>query len=186
MMKTIEIKAKPEEKAAVSQSVVRQMYELLGGNMTEIVECASGDWRSDSEFSNWRRGVFLGAVQAHTSHLLLLDDKGVRGFLSYTAPPDTAEIYLNEVQIRPSCQGDGVTLLCLVRSFADRIEQMPHDTLRTYSNKATTRAHSLVEKSGFERVGKTDRGYQYQMPTRAFLMKFGRRRRQNKRVQATR
>ena len=63
---------------------------------------------------------------------------------------------------------------------------MPHDTLRTYSNKANTRVHGLLEKSGFEKVGETDRGYQYLMPTRTFLMKFRKRKQVNKRVQANR
>jgi hypothetical protein len=58
MMKTIEIKSEPKEKTAVSESLVRQMYDLLGANMTQIVGCASPDWQSDAEFSKWRKGLF--------------------------------------------------------------------------------------------------------------------------------
>lgn len=186
MMKTIEIKAEPKEKAAIPESLVRQMYDLLGGNMTEIVGESSRDWQSDAQFSRWKNRVFLGDVQSNTSHLLLVDQKGLRGFLSYTARPDTTEIYLNEVQIRPSCRADGVTLRRLIRRFAHWAEQMPHDTLRTYSNAANTNANALAAKAGFVNDGKTDRGNQYRIPKRVFLAKFRRGEWQNNRVQATR
>lgn len=161
------------------------MYDLLGENMTRIVEGASGDWRSDEEFGTWRSGVFLADVQADTSHLLVLDEDGLRGFLSYTTSTESGEIYLNEVQIRPSSQGDGLTLRCLIRHFAGRIEQMRHDRLRTYCNRANARAQLLAAKCGFARVGETDRGYRYLMPKSAFLARFRREGRQNQRMQRT-
>lgn len=164
MMQMTEIKTSMKNNAAVPDSLVRQMYKLLGENMTRIVGKATPGWKSDAEFSRWKRDVFLGDGHRNKSHLLLLDEEGLRGFLSYTAPDVGAEIYLNELQIRPSCQGDGLTLRCFIRGFAERIEQMPHERLRTYSNRANTRVHRLAAKCGFARVGETDRGYQYLMP----------------------
>ena len=87
MMKAIEIKADPKAKAAVSVSLVRQMYALLGGNMTRILGEAGPDWESEDAFTAWRDEVFWGDIQADTSHVLVLDDVGLRGFLSYTAAP---------------------------------------------------------------------------------------------------
>jgi len=172
IMTMILIEANPEDKAAVPQTVVRQMYDLLGTNMTKILGETSPDWRSDVEFDEWRDNVFLGDVQFHTSHVLLLDKKELRGLLSYTACPDSGEIYLNEVQISPSCQGDGFTLLKLLRMFAERIDLLPHDSLRTYTNKVNERVQNLALKSGLARVGETQRGYQYLMPKRVFMERF--------------
>ena len=183
-MKTIEIKSEPKEKTVVSGSLVRQMYDLLGANMTQIIGGTSLDWQSDTEFGKWKNGVFLGEVQKHTSHLLVIDEKGLRGFLSYTIAPDTAEVYLNEVQIRPSCRADGATLRCLIRLLASRIRQIPQDQILTYSNKANTCAHDLAEKMGFEKIGETGRGYRYRMCKSQFLARFTPKGKQNNQVQA--
>jgi len=172
MITTVEIKGDRNEKVRVSESLVRQMYDLLGTNMTQIVAGANADWQSDAAFSKWKNEVFLGEVHRHTSHLLVLDEKGLRGFLSYTAAPDTEDVYLNELQIRASCRIDGVTLRRLIRMFAVRIREIPQDHIRTYSNKANTFAHGLAKKTGFTKVGKTDRGYRYRMHKRQFLDRF--------------
>ena len=171
-MTMIEISSDPTAKPAVPVSLVREMYDLLGANMTEIVKGATPDWRSSAEFEKWRKRVFLGEVQAHTSHLLAVDETGIRGFLSYTAAPDAPDVYLNEVQIRPSCRADGATLRCLFRAFAQRLQRLPQDNIRTYSNKANGRAHRLVAKLGFENVGETDRGYRYRMLKSDFVARF--------------
>lgn len=164
MIEMIEIAPDHGEKSALPETMVRQMYELLGGNMTQIMGESDSTWRSDAEFLKWKNNVFLGAVHSNTSHILLIDQNGLRGFLSYTVAPEANEIYLNEIQIRPSCQCDGVTLRSLLRSFADRVRELPQDQVRAYSNKANTRVHGLVAKIGFEKIGETDRGYQYRIP----------------------
>jgi hypothetical protein len=172
MTKIIEINSDIRSKSAIPEGMVRQMYDLLGSNMVPIIGGTGPEWRSDAEFYKWRDGVFLGEVQKDTRHILLLDETGLRGFLSYTAASDGVDIYLNEVQIRESCRADGATLRRLLRTFADRVRELPHEFIGTYSNKANSRVHTLATKCGFEKVDEAERGVRYRMPGTTFLTKY--------------
>ncbi|MFA6135234.1 MAG: hypothetical protein WC869_14570 [Phycisphaerae bacterium] len=169
MLTITEIQADPESKRAVTEDMVRRMYELLGTNMTQVVNDFPADWRAEDEFQKWRTEVFLGSVQRHTRHLLLSDSMGLRGFLSYTPLPDGDDIFINEVQIRSSCQGDGVTIRRLMREFAKQVAILPHHRLVAYANKANGRSQRLATKIGFHSNNETARGYSYEMPKQTIL-----------------
>lgn len=156
-------------KHLVPLDVVRSMYELMGSNMTEVIPGSAPDWREESHFQKWRSEVFLGDGQRDTCHLLLSDGTGLRGFLSYTPSADGDEIYINELQIRPSCQCDAVTIRRLLAELARRVELLPHIRLKTYVNKANQRSQRLVMKIGFRRTGQSARGYSYEMTKQALL-----------------
>lgn len=169
MLTLIEIPPDPVHKRAIPEDVVRCMYELMGSNMTKVIQTAPADWRRDDQFEKWRNQVFLGAVQQRTVHLLLSDGVGLRGFLSYTPSADGDGIFINELQIRPSCQGDAVTIRRLLREFAERIALLPHCQLRTYANKVNKRSQQLAARIGFRCTAQTARGYSYEMPKQAML-----------------
>lgn len=165
----LEIPPDLEFKRAATENLVRCMYELLGSNMTAMIPGSPADWRSENAFQRWRNDVFLGPVQQNTRHLLLSDGLGLRGFLSYTPSPDDDEIFINEVQIRRSCQGDAVTIRRLVQEFARRITFLPHRRLATCANKANGRSQRLATKIGVRCTSETVRGHRYDMPKEALL-----------------
>lgn len=169
MIDTITINAGSAEKSAIPEELVRQMYELLGSNMIQIVGGEWPNWRSNAEFSRWKNEVFLGEVHDYTSHFLVIDAIGLRGFLSYTAPPHAEEVYLNEIQIRPSCRADGATLRRLVRLLLNRMRQAPQVRIRMHCNKVNSDANTLARKMGFEMIGQTDRGFRYEMKIKNLL-----------------
>jgi hypothetical protein len=166
----MEITADLESKLAVLENVVRSMYQLIGLNMTIIIPGSKPDWQSEDSFQMWRRVVFLGPVQRNTVHLLHSDGVGLRGFLSYTPSAENGEIFINELQIRQSCQCDAVTFRRLLNEFASRAKLLPHLRITTYSNKANKRGQQLVIKMGFRCTGQTERGFRYEMPKKEQLV----------------
>jgi hypothetical protein len=132
--------------------------------MTSIIPGSPPDWQDENRFQEWRNKVFLGAAQQLTCHLLLSDESGLRGFLSYTPSDDNTDIHVNELQIRPSCRADGATFRRLVAELARRAATLPHSRLVTYANKANVKSQQLAERLGFRRRGETSRGYCYEMP----------------------
>jgi len=180
MVKVLQIGPDIAEKRCVPDEVIRQMSDLLGSNMTRLTGCTDIDWQSDANFEKWKHKVFLGEVQKDTGHILVLDDRGLKGFISYTVPAESSEIYLNEIQIHASAQGDGVTLRALILRFLDDAERLPHDSVRTYTNRLNDRAHRLIEKAGFRKDGQTERGFRYMASKNDLLARFRRKRRQNK------
>lgn len=160
-LRIVELDAERAKRQSVGDKIIRQMYELLGSNMTQVIPTSGSDWRSDAAFAKWRKDVFERNLSEGTRHLLLFDQRGLRGFVSYTAPPGAKEIYLNEFQIQPYAQCDGVTFKRLLFHFMNQINELPHASVRTYTNKHNGRAQRLIEKVGFQRGTQTRRGIRY-------------------------
>jgi len=171
-MRILQINSDIAEKRRIPDEVVRQMSDLLGSNMTRLTGCTHIDWQSDANFQKWKHKVFLGDVQKHTRHILLVDDDGLKGFISYTVPPEASAIYLNEIQIRASAQGDGVTLRVLILRFLDEARRLPHKSVRTYTSKLNDRAQHLIEKAGFRLEEQTERGFRYTASKGNLLARF--------------
>jgi hypothetical protein len=70
----------------------REMYELLGSNMTRIIPDTDPNWRSPAEFERWKNEVLRIGLSQGTQHLLLVDGQGLRGFVSFTVPEGGAEV----------------------------------------------------------------------------------------------
>ena len=157
-MKTLEIDNRSPQNDPI---MVRQMYDLLGSNMTSMFGQTDPGWRSDEEFQKWKTDVFTVGLEKGTRHILLSDEQGLRGFISFTAPEGELEVFINEVQIRPSSQSDGATLRRLLELFSARIAELPHATVRTYANRRNERSRRLIQKAGFRIHGETDRGIRF-------------------------
>ena len=161
-------------KRSTPDVLIRRMSDLLGSNMTRVIGETGVDWQSDAGYEKWKRDVFLGDVQKDTTHLLALDSEGLRGFVSYTVPPEGEGVYVNEVQIRPSAQADGLTLKRLLAVFLRDLERLPHTSVQAYTNNLNPRAKKLLKKAGFQTVRQTERGFQYTAQKKALLERFGR------------
>ena len=170
-MKTLEIDSRSPQDDSGMADMVRQMYDLLGSNMTAMLGHSGPDWRSTDEFHKWKTNVFIAGLEKGTRHVFLSDELGLRGSVSFTAPAGGTEVYFNEVQIRPSSQGDGVTLRRLLELISARIARLPHTTLRTYSNRRNERSRRLIQKAGFRMDGETDRGIRF-VASKAVLQKW--------------
>ena len=160
----------------------REMYDLLGSNMTSILGHDGPDWRTDDEFRKWEKGVLLDGLGKGTIYLLLLDGQGLRGFLSFSAPPTVTEIYMNEIQIRVSSRKDGVTFRRLTEGFAARIADLPQTSVQTYANRRNEDSHKLIRKAGFSLHSQTERGARFIASKAMVLAKF-KTRRQNNQIQ---
>ena len=154
----------------------REMYYLLGANMTSILGQDGPDWRTEDEFRKWSNGVLLAGLLKDTFHLLLVDGQGLRGFLSFSAPSGSAEIYLNEIQIRPSARRDGVTLRRLMERFVIRVANLPHETIRTYANRLNDESQQLILKAGFRIESQTERDARFIGSKSSVLERFRTRR----------
>ena len=139
----------------------REMYYLLGDNMTSILGHDGPDWRTEDELRKWRDRVLLTGLVKDAFHLLLVDGQGLRGFLSFSAPSGSAEIYLKEIQIRPSARKDGVTLRRLMERFVSRVANLPHETIRTYVNRRNDESQQLILKAGFRIESQAERGTRF-------------------------
>ena len=120
MLFTVEISSEREAKMAAPEQLVRQMYDLLGANMTQIIDDANRDWQADAEFRKWKAGVL---------------------FLSYTADPDSAaslfrgsremsrSVYRTiAIAFLPSTSMRTLTLLCVRSSCSPRADAPRHPT----------------------------------------------------------
>ena len=161
MSEIVEIDACEADQRGVEDAVIRSMYDLLGSNMTRAVGGSGSDWQSPDEYRRWKETVFLSGLQGGTRHILMRDERGLRGFISYAVPGDSAEIYLNEFQIRDDARRDGVTFRRLFERFMDRIDSLSHTTIRTYSNNSNPNAQSLITRLGFTSDGVTNKGARY-------------------------
>lgn len=183
-MRMIEIDAQSQERDPEFAVWARAMYDLLGSNMTSILGHDGPDWRTDDEFQKWRKEILLDGLGKRTFHVLLVDGQGLRGFLSFSAPPTGSEIYVNEIEIRPSARKDGVTFRRLTERFAARIAELPQTTVRTYANHRNQDSQKLILKAGFGLHSQAERGARFVASKDALLAKF-RNRRQNQPIQAT-
>lgn len=177
MMKTMVINSNFDAKLATTDIIIRQMYNLLGSNMTQIINDSKLNWQSAEEFNKWKQNVFLS--DNDTQHILVFDSRGLRGFISYTAKNESSEIYLNEVQIRYSKQGDGVTIRYLFEEFMDCVKDLPITSIRTYCNRRNARAQCIIEKAGFRKESKTDRGYRYTIDRKTLPKLFSKKKNKN-------
>jgi hypothetical protein len=160
---------------------IRQMYNLLGSNMTSILGHDGTDWRGEAEFKKWRDEVLLIGLAKDTSHILLVDGDALRGFLSFAAPSDGTEIYLKEVQIRPSSRKDAVTFRRLIEHLVARIEMLPHMNIRTYANRRNEESQRLLLHAGFRIDLQTERGTRFITVKDALVQRLRiRNRKQNK------
>lgn len=173
-MKMIEIDAQSPERDPEFSVWARAMYDLLGSNMTSILGHDGPDWRTDDEFRKWKEGVLLDGLGKGTFHLLLVDGQGLRGFLSFSVPLAGTEIYVNEIQIRPSARNDGVTFRRLTERFAARIADLPQASIRTYANRRNENSQKLMRKAGFELHSEAERGTRFVASKTTVLAKFRR------------
>jgi hypothetical protein len=150
----------------------RAMYDLLGSNMTAILGHDGPDWRTDDAFRKWEKDVLLDGLSKGAIHLLLADELGLRGFLSFTASPSSTEIYVNEIQIRPSARKDGVTFRRLTQRFAARIAALPQASIRTYANRRNMDSQKLIQKAGFSLQSQNERGARFVASKATLLAKF--------------
>jgi hypothetical protein len=157
----IEINAQSPESDADFPERSREMYYLMGENMTHILGEEGPDWRTEVEFRKWKNDVLLVGLAKDTIHILLLDSRGLRGFLSYSTPSGSSDIYVNEIQIRTSARKDGVTLRRLLERFYNKIENLPQKTIRTYANQRNHESQQLLLKAGFKIESSTDRGNRF-------------------------
>ena len=82
---------------------VSAMCALAYRNMTAILP-SDGTKAEDNALwlASFRKGLKEG-----TKHILRLRGGELLGYLSYTVRPAENEVYLNEVQVAPACQGCG-------------------------------------------------------------------------------
>ena len=192
-LRIVEIDADNVKRRPVAETTIRKMYDLLGSNMARIIPTSGPDWETPEEFEKWKRDVFLDKLRKRTRHILLLDNDNLKGFVSYTVPVEGTEIYLNEVQIKPHAQGDGVTSKRLLSYFLEQIDGLAYGSVRTYTNNLNERAQRLIEKVGFKRESETDRGIRYTITKRVLQDRLrrlinnraGRKNRQSKRQHQT-
>ena len=160
-MRMIEVDAGSPKSDPEFAMWAREMYFLLGANMTSILGHDGPDWRTEDEFRKWRDGVLLAGLAKDTCHLLLVDRQGLRGFLSFSVPIDSAEIYVNEIQIRLSARKDGVTFRRLMERFAARVANLPQRMVRAYANRGNEESQRLILKIGFGIDSQTERGTRF-------------------------
>lgn len=175
-MRLIEVDARSPDTDPEFEIRARQMWYLLASNMTSILGHDGPDWRTEDDFSKWKDGVLLAGLVKDTFHLLLVDAQGLRGFLSFTVPPGGTDIYVNEIQIRPSAQKDGVTFRRLVERFATRVADLPQDTIRTYANRRNEESQQLILKAGFRIDSQAERGTRFAASKASVLARLGTRR----------
>lgn len=165
------------------KGIVRQAYDMMEAFEARLASSTDQPQRTDAEFEAWRRDWFLGEVQKDMRHILLLDDLGLRAFVSYVPQTQDEQISLSNLFIRPSAQGDGRTLKCLISHFLAEVEVLPADRIHTSTDKRNVRVQKLAVKLGFAEQEQTDMDIRYTVEKSRLLQRFARVRRQNKQVQ---
>lgn len=162
-LSVVELGLSATEERAVERGTIRKMYRLLGSNTAPLTGMATLEWDTEDQFVRWKDDVFCEGLKGGTRHVLMFEYQELRGFLSYTIPPGRREVYLNEFQIHPRFQGDGVTFRILLAQFLRQIGQIAYTSIRTYANGRNKRAQNLIERMGFTREGRTERGIRYRI-----------------------
>jgi hypothetical protein len=122
----------------------RGMYDLLGSNMTALCGDEGRNWRSEREFAKWHEDVCVDGLSKGAGHILLDDGQGLPAIPTFTAPSDAGEVFVNEVQIRPSSRTDGVTFRRPMQRFAARAGTLPHTIIWTYANQCNAASQQLI------------------------------------------
>ncbi len=140
----------------MDERTIRDMFELTRSNMAVIIP---SDSDRQADYAAWRE-AFDRNTALGIRHILERRAEGLVGFLSYTAAAED-DVYINELQIRPDCVRNGVTLRRLLGSFARDIADAPARRVRTYTNRRNTAAQKLLPRLGFALESETANGLRY-------------------------
>ena len=152
----------------MDEQTINQMFELTYVNMSKIIPSTRPQ---EEDYALWRES-FDKNLRNGTKHILYFRNNVLCGYVSYTIRESSNDIYLNEIQIHPQSQGDGVTFRKLLSQFLNEIGICKADTIRTYANNLNQRCQRIIQNIGFSIEEQTDRGVRYMIGKKRLLKRF--------------
>ena len=152
----------------MDEQTINQIFELTYMNMSKIIPSTRS---KEEDYALWRES-FDKSLGIGIRHILYFQRDILRGYVSYTIRESSNDIYLNEIQIHPQLQGNGVTFGKLLSQFLKEIETCEVDTIRTYANNLNQRSQRIIQKIGFSIEAETDRGIRYRISKARLLKRF--------------
>lgn len=141
-------------------SVLRSMFELVYLNM-QMINPVPGT--PDEVYAGWRESWERRWREDDIRCILNQDGGVLRGFIIYCCDKHSRIISIDELQIHPDFQRNGVTFRRLMSQFLSDIDASNCDTIRTYANKLNPFSPKLALKLGFEVYDETERGWRYRI-----------------------
>ncbi len=148
----------------MDEKTIRDMCELTRSNMAVIIPSDSDPQADDVA---WRE-AFDRNTALGMRHVIERRAGKLVGFLSWTTSP-AGDIYINELQIRPDCMRNGVTLRRMLGRFVGDIADVPAHCVRTYTNRRNGTAQKLLPRLGFVLESETKNGFRYTVDKQSLL-----------------
>jgi len=152
----------------MDEKLIDQLHDLTYRNMTSIIPSSIS---KQEDYLLWRKS-FDNNATIGTQHIIDLKDDVLRGYLSFTVRDSSKDIFINEVQIDPKYQGNGVTIGRLLLNFLREIQDCKFSIIRTYANNLNKRSQQLLQKIGFEVEGTTEKGIRFKISKEKLLIRY--------------
>ncbi len=119
-----------------------QMFKMLKENMSYITEVSNDDKNIWIENIITPKDLFLICISV---------DNKLIGFLEYSI--DDNYIYLCEIQIDKTNQGDGKTFKMLINRFLEEVKQLKINKIVCRINPKNDKSKKVFKHLGFESIG---------------------------------
>jgi hypothetical protein len=143
----------------MDEDLIKHLHDLTYRNMTSIIPSSIS---KEEGYGLWRKS-FDRNITEGTRYIVDLHNNYLRGYLSYTIRSSKKDIYLNDIQVEPLYQGNGVTAGRLFHEFLREIRDCEWHTIRTYANNLNSLSQHILQKLRFEVESRTERGLRYRI-----------------------
>ncbi len=140
-----------------------EMFEITHDSMDRVMPSKRSNDEGYREWMKWFRINLAKGIK----HILIYRNGELSGYLSFF-PDEKGVIYIQNLILSHSCQGDSITLPKLFAYFCREIAECKSGFIRTYVNRKNKRSVLLTEKLGFSVYRQNDRGNSYQIEKSKF------------------
>lgn len=144
----------------IDSCTFQKLFNLLYMNMQAIIPV---DGEQSSIYSDWKDTWERRMLEEDIRCIIEQKDDVLQGFLLYCIDQHSGVISIDEFQIHPHFQRNGVTFRRIILSFLKDIESSSCTFVRAYANKKNPFSPNLARKLKFSIYEETETGWRFQI-----------------------